>query len=116
MSQLAIATWQNGAAHENGRALPVFADVDVVVAGGGMSAAAAAIAAARLGSRTILLESGGFLGGLLPGCLAEVVEWPGDQSGREVLPVVGEATKKRLIPMGGATGPPRCKGQHSAGR
>lgn len=36
---------------------------DVVVVGGGSAGSAAAIAAARTGARTLLVESGGFLGG-----------------------------------------------------
>lgn len=38
-------------------------DYDVIVAGGGPSGAAAALAAARNGSRTLLIESNGYLGG-----------------------------------------------------
>ena len=39
-------------------------DCDVLVVGGGAAGIAAAVAAARSGSRTVLLESYGFLGGL----------------------------------------------------
>lgn len=44
-------------------ALPEIWSGDVVVAGGGSAGCAAAVAAARAGARTLLLESGGFLGG-----------------------------------------------------
>lgn len=47
------------------RAIPIFADVDVVVAGGGSAGWAAATAAARLGARTMLVEQYGFLGGMM---------------------------------------------------
>lgn len=43
--------------------LPVLWEGDVVVAGGGSAGSTAAIAAARSGARTLLLESGAFLGG-----------------------------------------------------
>ena len=38
-------------------------DCDVLVCGGGMSGFAAAVSAAGSGAKTILIESGGFLGG-----------------------------------------------------
>jgi len=55
------------------REIPVMADVDVLVAGGGSAGWAAAAAAARRGARTLLVESYGFLGGMMTaggvGCL-----------------------------------------------
>jgi FAD dependent oxidoreductase len=44
-------------------ALPELWRGDVVVVGGGSAGCAAAVAASRAGARTLLLESGGFLGG-----------------------------------------------------
>jgi ribulose 1,5-bisphosphate synthetase/thiazole synthase len=43
--------------------LPVYADVDVLVAGGGAAGVAAAQTAARLGNNVLLVEKYGFLGG-----------------------------------------------------
>ena len=43
--------------------LPVLASADIIVAGGGFSGCAAAIASARAGADTLLIESGGCLGG-----------------------------------------------------
>lgn len=45
------------------RSLPVLEEATVIVAGGGLAGCAAAIAAARNGADTLLLESGGCLGG-----------------------------------------------------
>ena len=105
MAALAVAAAQGGEVREEGRKLPVYADVDVVVAGGGMSGYAAAVAAAQTGAKTILLECTGFLGGLLTGCLAEVMQWQNDPEGRQIIAGVWEETKQRLIRAGGAPGP-----------
>lgn len=46
------------------RQIPVTGDADVLVAGGGLGGISAALAAARAGSRVILVETNGFLGGV----------------------------------------------------
>ena len=111
MSKLAVATSRNGSVREGERDLPILADVDVVVAGGGMAGYSAAIAAAKAGARTILLESGSFLGGLLTGCLAEVVQWHNDETGRQIIAGVWEETRQRLISLGGTPGSLTFQGQ-----
>ncbi|MBF0243905.1 MAG: FAD-dependent oxidoreductase [Planctomycetes bacterium] len=49
--------------HEPSRNIPIIGEYDVIVCGGGPAGCAAAIGAARRGAKTILLESGGYLGG-----------------------------------------------------
>ncbi|MFC1714404.1 FAD-dependent oxidoreductase [Candidatus Poribacteria bacterium] len=44
--------------------IPVFAEVDVVIAGGGAAGFGAAIGAARAGAKTLLIERNSFLGGM----------------------------------------------------
>ena len=43
--------------------LPIIKEADVIVAGGGLAGCAAAIASARLGVKTLIIETGGCLGG-----------------------------------------------------
>ena len=51
------------------RKTAVVADVDLLVCGGGFAGFAAAMSAAKLGSRVLLLEKYGFLGGLVTAAL-----------------------------------------------
>lgn len=53
-----------GTVLEPARETPVAAEADVVVCGGGPAGIAAAVAAARLGAKTLLLETHGCLGGI----------------------------------------------------
>lgn len=54
---------------EKSRTIPVWAQADVLVAGGGTAGVAAAVASARLGAKTLLVESTGQLGGSQTGAL-----------------------------------------------
>ncbi len=62
-----------GGIMEPARSLRVARDVDVLVVGGGTSGCAAAIAAARHGSRVLLVERYGFLGGTATAAMVGVL-------------------------------------------
>lgn len=51
------------------RQVPVMAETGVIVVGGGVAGLAAAVAAVRQGSRAILIDEGGILGGTVTKCL-----------------------------------------------
>ncbi|WP_246132108.1 FAD-dependent oxidoreductase [Paenibacillus hemerocallicola] len=53
--------------------IPVYADVDVLVAGGGPAGVGAALAAARNGASVLLIEQRGYLGGMAT--VAQVPAW-----------------------------------------
>ena len=53
------------AVREPARDVPVYAEVDVLVAGGGPAGICAALAAARSGKKTLLVEFAGCLGGMI---------------------------------------------------
>jgi len=55
--------WHLESRHDTAPALPVLADVDVLVVGGGAAGVAAATTAAEHGKRTLLIERYGFCGG-----------------------------------------------------
>jgi len=58
------------------QAIPVAANVDVLVCGGGVAGIAAAVAAARNGARTLLIERAGFLGGTATGSAMGLIVIP----------------------------------------
>lgn len=71
-----------GSISEPARAVPVFAETDVLVVGGGPAGVTAAVSAARLGARVILAERYNHLGGLSTGGLVIWIDrmsgWDGE--------------------------------------
>ncbi len=61
--------------YEDGRHIDVLAETQVLVVGGGPAGMAAAIAAARVGAKTMLLESYGCFGGNITQCGVEAIAW-----------------------------------------
>ncbi|MBN2452106.1 MAG: FAD-dependent oxidoreductase [Lentisphaeria bacterium] len=85
---------------EPARDLPVWREVDVVVAGSGPSGIGAALAAARSGARTLLVERYGYLGGMMTG--AYVTAILGFHNGeRQIVHGIGEEIVRRLDAEGG---------------
>lgn len=87
--------------HEPGRDIPVFAEVDVVVAGGGPAGLGAAIAAARNGANTMLVERLSFLGGVATAAPMPVLNVP-----LKTLSGISRELFDRLVADGGAAAGP----------
>jgi len=87
---------------EQAREIPVFKEVDVVVAGGGPAGVNAAIAAARNGAKTLLVERYGYLGGMITG--SNVTWYLGFGNGeRQVIRGLSDEFVVRLGEAGGLT-------------
>ena len=115
MDKVAVDSENDGSYLEPGRKLPV-KRFDVVVAGGGTAGLFAAIAAARLGARTLLVESKGYCGGIaVEGGTAIhsfynlYTAFPGVEK-RKVVKGIPEEFIDRLTAMGGASGYPEMEG------
>jgi hypothetical protein len=91
---------------EKERAIEIYDCVDVLVAGGGTAGFAAAVAAARNGSRTLLIERNGVIGGVATAGL--MISWGvkgrfWDGTGEQVITGIPWEFHKRIIEKGGST-------------
>lgn len=91
---------------EPARDLPVRHEADVLVVGGGSAGVAAAVAAARAGADVLLVERGGYLGGLATGGLIILLLTLDDGRGRQVVAGLCEEVTRRLVARGAAYHPP----------
>lgn len=94
--------------HEPARETPVFGAFDVVVLGGGPAGIAAAAAAVQRGSRTLLVEHYGFLGGM--GTAAGVTNFCGLHANvhgkiQQVVHGVADQLLQRMRALGGLNEP-----------
>lgn len=83
---------------------------DVVVVGGGSAGCAAAVAAARSGARTLLVESGGFLGGTGARVLDTFYGFYAPGTGERVVGGIGWEVCERLVELGMAFERPNTYG------
>ncbi|MFM9969492.1 MAG: FAD-dependent oxidoreductase [Burkholderiales bacterium] len=93
-----------GSINEAARAVPVYAQCEVLVVGGGPSGTAAAVAAARAGADVILLERYNHLGGLSTGGLVIWIDRMTDWEGKLVMRGFAEEVLDRL-PVEAIAGP-----------
>ena len=94
--------------HEPARQTPVFGRFDVVVLGGGPAGIAAAASAAQAGSRTLLVEHYGFLGGM--GTAAGVTNFCGLHANvhgeiQQVVHGIADQLLARMRDLGGLSEP-----------
>lgn len=89
--------------YEERLATPVESAYDVIVAGGGASGLVAAVSASRNGSRTLLIEHAGCLGGT--GTYAMVAQWLGFYNGdTRVVGGLALELARRVQALGGSDG------------
>ena len=87
---------------------------DVLVCGGGVSGFAAAVSAARAGAKTILLESGGFLGGTATkGLVAPFMTCYDAKGENRIIRGLYSELEQRLLEMHGAIPAAQCHGGDS---
>jgi hypothetical protein len=93
---------------EPARQLPIYGEFDVVVVGGGPSGLAASVSAARHGSRVLLVERYGFLGGMgTAGGVTNFAGLYGRKNGemRQVVHGVVDDLLARMAALGGVNAP-----------
>ena len=84
--------------------IPVTSDVDVAVVGGGISGIISAICAARSGTKTLLIEQQGCLGGLgTLGFIPPISNQFFDASGKQITKGIADEFMDRLASAGGIT-------------
>ena len=89
-------------------------ECDVLVCGGGVSGFAAAVSAARCGAKTILIESGGFLGGTATKGLVAPFMTCYDAEGKErIIRGLYSELEERLIALNGAVAADKCLVENS---
>lgn len=89
-------------------------DCDVLVCGGGVSGFAAAVSAARNGAKTMLIESGGFLGGTATKGLVAPFMTCYDAEGKErIIKGLYSELEERLVSLNGAVAAEKCLGENS---
>ncbi len=89
---------------EPARRLALCEDHDVIVAGGGTAGIVAAVAAARNGARVLLVERGGFLGGVIGTQLLEHSAGWFDARGERIVGGLPEELVERLQAAGASPG------------
>ena len=88
------------------REIPVRYQADVAVIGGGPAGFCAAVAAARLGVSVLLIEAGGFAGGMATRGLVGPFMTSYDKDGQEmIIRGLFEETVERMVKRGGAIHP-----------
>ena len=93
---------------EPARQLPIYGEFDVVVVGGGPAGLAASVSAARHGSRVLLVERYGFLGGMgTAGGVTNFAGLYGRKNGemRQVVHGVVDDLLARMAALGGVNAP-----------
>lgn len=89
-------------------------ECDVLVCGGGVSGFAAAVSAARNGAKTMLIESGGFLGGTATKGLVAPFMTCYDAEGKErIIKGLYSVLEERLLKENGGIAPEKCPGGDS---
>ncbi|HUV08878.1 MAG TPA: FAD-dependent oxidoreductase, partial [Spirochaetia bacterium] len=86
--------------------VPVVADVDVLVVGGGPAGIAAALAAAKNGSKTLIVEQNGYLGGMATAGMVQPIMTAYDREGEtQIVKGLFDEFVLEMEKMGGAIHP-----------